>query len=272
MGKGVSSVKSLGRAFLIVGGLGAWLCVILLLNFTAPNPTGRRYSSRPVDLTASIAQKGRLGEDILSDDLRLPNNNDQGQCICGNSTPVDPRCNVCFVQIAISGSERSRRPDFVSDTLIADAKNVEALTMPRSSGDHTELRDYATAALKSNRSLWVYVRVNTAVDPIFYALTQSTGGNVVHYFVVPGWHDPVDDGAKRGLVVSLGLMGIGVLLSRTSGKQRAVIRSRPARTPPHPVEKALNSLDALEQHRQKSTDRAWEIIDRESARHDPPEA
>lgn len=271
MGKGLSSVKSLGRALLIVGGLGAWLCVILLLNFTAPNPTGRRYSSRPVDPTASIAQKGRLGEEILSNDLRLPNNNQEGQCICGDSTPVDPRCNVCFVQIAISGTERSRRPDFVSDTLIADAKNVEALTMPRASGDYAELRDYATAALKSKRSLWVYVRVNTEVDPVFYALTQSTGGNVIPYFAVPGWHDPVDESAKRGLVMSLGLIGIGVLLSRIPDKQGAVIRVRPTRTPPHPVEKALNSLDALDHHRQKSTDRAWEIIDRESVRHDPPE-
>lgn len=271
MEKGGVIVKPLGRAFLIMGGLGAWLCIILLLNFTAPNPTGRRYSSRPIDLTASIAQKGRLGEDILANDLKLPNNNTQGQCICGNSTPTDPRCTVCFVQITISGSERSRRPDFVSDTLIADAKNVEALTMPRSSGDYTELRDYAAAALKSGRSLWVYVRVNTEVDPVFHTLTQGTGGGVVHYFVVPGWYDPVDEGAKRGLVVSLAMVGVGALLSRTPRKRRAVIRVRPVRTPPHPVDKALNSLDALEQHRQKSTDRAWQIIDRESAHRDPPE-
>ena len=37
------------------------ICVMLLLNFTASNPTGRRYSSAPVLTSGSRKRLGRVG-------------------------------------------------------------------------------------------------------------------------------------------------------------------------------------------------------------------
>ena len=42
--------------------------VVLILDFTASNPTGRRYSSETIDLALDFREKGLQGERILSHD------------------------------------------------------------------------------------------------------------------------------------------------------------------------------------------------------------
>src|SRR5262245_22384485 len=74
-------------------------CVVLLLNFTAPNPTRRRYSSRVVEITGNPQSIGRDAENVLALDLGLPNNNepDQRLCICGDpSYAISGECRVCL--------------------------------------------------------------------------------------------------------------------------------------------------------------------------------
>jgi hypothetical protein len=51
-------------------------CVVLLLNFTAPNPTGRRYSSESPLMTGqgSAQQIGLSAERVLARDLGIARN------------------------------------------------------------------------------------------------------------------------------------------------------------------------------------------------------
>jgi hypothetical protein len=199
--------------------------VILLLNFTAPNPTGRRYSSEmPVTTGQGNAEQiGLSGERILSRDLGLPRNETPAQCIC--STRVDDsdlpsiapvsddgftwaQCSFCITRIAIE--KEFRRPDFVNSALIVESKNV--VELPSANSDLiSQIRDYATAALATNRTLWIYTRTNTEVAPEFIRLAESTGGGVVPYFTVPGYVDPVDQAATAGLLMGGAGAGLSVI-------------------------------------------------------------
>jgi hypothetical protein len=181
----------------------ASLCVILPLNVTAPNPTGRRYSSEtpPTTGQASTALIGGVAEEILAHDLRTVNNNlaGQRQCFCSaayTSQRVPRDCNVCTVHLP--QIETYRRPDFISDRFIADSKNVQQLTSPA-----PQLMAFALGAEALHRPLWIYVRVNTIVDPHLESMVELTGGDVVYYFAVPGYIDPVDQAARQGLVASV---------------------------------------------------------------------
>lgn len=171
------------------------ICIVLLLNFTAPNPTGRRYSSEWVltERTQGVTSKqiGDSGEDALSTDLGLPNNNEVGQCLCNNSG-VQARnpCRVCVANIDMINPESTHRvPDFVSDTLIAESKNRKSF--PKYPSDIPQLQDFVTGAKALGLPLWVFVRVNTEVDPEIYTLVAETGGGVVHYFAYEGYIDPI---------------------------------------------------------------------------------
>ncbi len=83
-------MKKIRRIVFLLALISLVASVVLLMNITAPNPTGRRYSSEVplVGRQANAQQIGADGERILSNDLHLPNNNeaDQRQCICGNTS------------------------------------------------------------------------------------------------------------------------------------------------------------------------------------------
>ena len=68
--------------------------IVLLLNFTAPNPTGRRYSSEVVNLNLDNGAKGVEGERILAQDLNAPNNNIEKHCICGDPSASAAQCHA----------------------------------------------------------------------------------------------------------------------------------------------------------------------------------
>ncbi len=44
--------------------------------------------------------------------------------------------------------------------------------------------------------------MNTDVDPEFVRLVQSTGGDVVYYFTISNYGDPIDSAAQKGLLLS----------------------------------------------------------------------
>lgn len=205
------------------------ICLILLLNFTAPNPTGRRYSSAIPATIGSARAIGNSGENVLAADLKLPNNNapDQLQCLCNPTYQATGReCRACIA----SGEFIStfRRPDFVSPQFIAESKNVRVLR------DWEQLNTYAFAARLMNRPLWVFVRVNTYIDPKFDTLVQSTGGAIVPYFAVTGYVDPVDTAAKSGLAASAAVfVMVGCWEIALHGKRRSS-RRMPLRPTPKP--------------------------------------
>ena len=179
-------------------------CVVLLMNITAPNPTGRRYSSE-MPLTTGEGSAGAIGGDgerILAADLRLPNNNapDQRQCVCGQASAAPGGCNICVAhspQIA-----NYRIPDFVGPGFIAEAKNVRDLLLTQDR-NYQQISEIAAAARAANMPFWVYVRVDTFVDPAFVALFDGMQGGLVYYFAVPGYVDMVDSMAWIGLILAI---------------------------------------------------------------------
>lgn len=220
------------------------ISILLLLNITAPNPTGRRYSSQPPLTVGDGQQIGASAEWILAQDLHLPNNNDpdQRQCICSAGRRTPRKCNVC-VHTQASLSSSYRIPDFISPHFIAESKNRNDLLYTGREVD--QLQDYALAALMLKIPLWVYVRVDTPVAPEFTALAESTGGGVVYYFTTEGFVDPVDQGGLAGLLISVPIGTAALLLS---------VR-RPVPSPRGPVSRAVRTLDHANEFAQRAKSR-----------------
>lgn len=255
-------IKHLRRFLAVLLTLHAALCVVLLLNFTAPNPTGRRYSSEMPLTTGrgSAAEIGRSAELILAKDLRLPRNDqaDQRKCLCNSAhsrlvTPAE--CNVCMASVPMSTS--FRRPDFFGNGFIAEAKNTQGLSYEGRELD--QIADYAQAARQLRIPLYVYTRVNTQVDAIFERMVAETGGAVVRYFTVPNWSDPVDVFARNGLLISLGGLTL-LLLSALRRRTRSDRISVPVK-PRNTLSKALEHVDAAQNLAQRVADRVREELD-----------
>lgn len=249
--------------------------IVLLLNFTAPNPTGRRYSSEmPMTSGQGSAQEiGLEGERILARDLRLADNNAPGRSLCICSTTrngeVPSACSVCVVDIDLKG-EAYRIPDFLSPMLIADSKNVKLFHIVPS--DLNQIEDYAVAASALGVPLWLYMRVDTEVKQVIYDLAASTGGGVVHYFSVPGWVDPIDHAARIALLMGSGGLLFGIVWPLRRIRWR---RQQPAPTPmpdakrrKDPVQKAMRSVSELESFTRRTEEHKRLEIDEGDARED----
>jgi hypothetical protein len=152
---------------------------------------------------------GDSAEIILAEDLRLPNNNaaDQRQCLCRSMSLANSKdCNLCLPVNDLQSAFRI--PDFISPEFIAESKNTQNLLY--SGREFDQISDYALAAKLLNRPLWIYIRVDTVVSPDFYEIVHSTGGNVIPYFTVPDYVDPVDDFARKSALVS-GVVLLGIV-------------------------------------------------------------
>ncbi len=249
------------RAFLMLTALlMAIMAVIVLLNFTALNPTGRRYSSGTPLLTGQGQAKeiGNSAEAILARDLQMENNNTSGkQCFCNDafaSQPVTGDCGVCVAYLPEIAHYRI--PDFISGQFIADSKNEKRLY------PNLQLQHFMLAAIALDRPLWIYVRVNTIVDPRLETMIDLTGGGVVYYFTVPGFVDPVDQAAQQALIVSVIVFG-GCLFTFPIRRRRVVSVRPPA--PAHPSQRKPHKPGTLrdaEAFASSSRQRAWEEIDR----------
>lgn len=225
------------RYFLLFLAVSLIVAEILLGNFTAPNPTGRRYSSESPVTTGqgSASQIGLSGEMILARDLGLPRNEEanQRQCACGSQSSVTVNeCRVCLVTTSEISSYR--RPDFVAANFIAESKNVQNLLY--TGREVNQIREYALVARLLNRPLWIYTRVDSAVSREFIDIAESTGGGVVRYFSVPGYKDPVDQFAITVRTVTLSTVGLLVIIE--------VIVRRFKRKPPQ-YGKPLDHAEAL---------------------------
>lgn len=225
-------MKRLRRLLLILALCGLIASVVLLLNITAPNPTGRRYSSAPVQVDGAPQAKGDAGETRLALDLGVPNNNTNTAryCVCGTAhqnhgLPAD--CRVCVAYVPEVSTYR--RPDFfVEGRFMAEAKNVQALRI--NSRDHEQIQAFAAGAKLAGIPLWLYVRLDSRVDAGFYDLVEATGGGIVPYFTVEGYSDPIDEAARLSLFVSVGIVA-GVWLIPAWFIPRRIPRPRPAPRP-----------------------------------------
>jgi len=255
--------RRISAGLILLAFVGISVSVVLLLNFTAPNPTGRRYSSEVVKTSGSSESIGVSGERVLSKDLGVPRNDraDLLQCFC-NSTYrlVLTECRVCLSTVELTTSYR--RPDFVAQTFIGESKNAEDLLYTGSRRESTQLSDYALASRTLGRPLWVFVRVDSAVDPEFVEIVETTGGGVVQYFrTSDSWVDPIDSAARVALLVSLVVFALGLLLwfmpPLSFGRRAA--SPKPAPKPSNPVGDADDFLN-------RARDKARKTIDKEDSR------
>jgi hypothetical protein len=261
-------MKKLRRILILIAFILILISSILLLNFTASNPTGRRYSSETPIITGQGSPEdiGLSGKRVLAKDLRLPRNEqeDQRQCICSNPNGTPNRCRVCVASTGLIAGFRI--PDFIGSDFIAESKNRQEL--PYSGYEVNEISDYALAARAMSYKLWVYVRVNTLVDPRFIEIVESTGGGVIHYFTVSGYVDPVDRASQTGLLIGLPIFSMSVLWE-IMRRQKPHILIKPEPKPPQPPKSPRDPLrkadDAAEFARRRKK-RAQTDVDSEDSR------
>jgi hypothetical protein len=270
-------MKRIRRLLLFFSLLGIVGCVVLLLNFTAPNPTGRRYSSEAVTLSENRQQKGITGERILSNDLQLPNNNQNGkQCLCGtNVSPPISKCQICIVRSDKIANYRI--PDFITNTFIADSKNTEKLIVTHKH-DYEQIMDMAVAANQKRIPLWIFVRVNTYIDQTILTIVRSTGGDIVPYFAVPGYVDPIDQAATTGLLIFGGifawmlawesLAGIRLRPAGTAPMNPPSHKTAPAPRPHSAITRAEKAVKSTEAFIESNENSKRKIIDAENTRID----
>lgn len=253
------------RLFQLALILGCIIAIVLLLNITAPNPTGRRYSSEVPAMDGAGQVIGSDGERILAKDLRLPNNNesDQRQCFCQTAARKPGECNVCLPVQSLTSAYRV--PDFIGSNFIAESKNRENLLYRGREVD--QIADYVLAAKELGRPLWLYVRVDTLVAPDFEQMVNSTGGGVVYYFAVDGYVDRIDAAAQTGLLASAGLLAGSILseLMLRRARKRWITRRNPSPMPVRAVDKMRTAETFLDRARGKALSR----IDEEDSRIDP---
>lgn len=265
-------MRLLRRLLFFIGLLGAMLSIVLLLNFTAPNPTGRRYSSEIPLMGKQYSPQavGDSGEKILSEDLGVSNNNleSQRQCLCNtkfqNTNP--PReCNICTVYS--SEIANYRKPDFMTEGFLAESKNRENLLYSYSD-QVSQIRDYVIGAKSLNRPLWLYTRVDTLLNPQFNTIVESTGGKVVPYFTYPGYIDPVDLSAWRGLAISLALMVFMLTLGFLPPRKPSTggVKPKSPRTPADVMREAREKTDELGRFKDRANELARHRIDIEDSR------
>jgi hypothetical protein len=252
-------VKRVVRILLNVALVVFFISLLLLLNITAPNPTHRRYSSQ-MPLTTGQGNGKAIGdsaEAILSADLRLPNNNAPGQlqCLCKNMSSANGKnCNLCLPVNDLQTPFRV--PDFIAPDFMAESKNTQNLLY--TGREYDQISDYALAAKLLNRPLWVYIRVDIKVDDTFYEMVHSTGGNVIPYFTVPGYVDPVDDAAQKTAIAS-GAIIIGWVWMQRRSRQPKLIPAKPK----EPVDATARKMTHVEDFAASAKGRVQAQVDAE---------
>lgn len=226
-------MKTFRRGIIAAGLLLSAFCILLLMNITAPNPTGRRYSSSVVP-----ESDGRAAEDVLQADLNITHNERSPitMCICDHDGHKVNKCQTCL--ISSSCVINTSIPDFISKNFLIDSKNYAKSQLRLDQ----QLRNFVCAARENNLQLWLYVRKDTDVQSSLIQAVQSTGGDVVYYFTKSDYIDQTDGSARLGLVGAVAFVGLGgyleVLALRRRIKRpvriRIAIQSPPPPSPGSP--------------------------------------
>lgn len=244
------------RLIILASLIGIIACVVLLLNFTSSNPTGRRYASEST-LPGTSSQIGGDAERILAKDLDWPFNDqaDQGLCICRTANEVsNKRCNQC-VSVMVGFAASYRVPDFINPKkFIIEAKAAQTMN----SDDFKQVTDLAMAARQMDIPLWLYVNKNAKVSRKYHEVVDSTGGDVVFYFTKPGYEDPTDRWAKIGLVLSASAL--------TGGAALEVYNQRKPRLTHQHQTRAAAAVDDLDAFAHRIRVKSQTVIDKEVPR------
>jgi hypothetical protein len=205
-------ILSLCLTFIIILSI-SWLAI----RFLAPNPTHRWFSSEVLNVTTTTTdERGTQGEDLLAYDLGLssPTNerSNNSICVCGTQYTITKpsQCSVCAVYSADISTYRI--PDIVTTSYIAESKN--RFSIPASDRDTlAQITDMVAGARALRLPFYLFVRANTSVDPVYYDLARSTGGDVIQYFVVDA-HDTrlILEQAIPNIIIILLAVGAGVLI------------------------------------------------------------
>lgn len=265
-------LKRIRRGFMLCAIMSLLIGLALLANFTAPNPTGRRYSSEMPSRALNDFQRGLDAERILSNDLGIENNNssDAGQCICSqqrygpDKSPRVNNCNICVVYSPLV--EHYNIPDFITDRYIIDSKDVLKLDTQ----NYEQLENFALMSKALNRPLWLFVSQRTKTAPYITQLVEDTGGQIVLYFSYPGYVDVVDAEARKVIFGSLAVLGLGVAWEYLARKsKRSIISPVTSPTAPKPVAKPpKDPLKDAESFVTRSMEKHRIQIDIEDSRND----
>lgn len=219
----------------------------LALTMTAPNPTGRWFSSDIVDITQTNNAFGRQAEVILANDLHLPQNDSsegERRCFCSQNQETPPgRCNICETNsINISTWVI---PDFLTGRIIIDSKAVGHFYVDG------QIRNFIAVAEQTDRELWIYVRKDSTFSEITRQSIQSTGGDIVPYFVVGDYAylTIIDQAANNIILVAL-ILALGLLVWEYIALQGRN-NSSPSDILPDEVERAEDSVEETERYMQR---------------------
>jgi hypothetical protein len=249
-------MKTIRWAIFLLAWLGLLVCIVLLLNVTASNPTGRRYSSEAVERNGRLSsrQLGDAGERVLALDLDLPVNDRAGQmrCLCNVITYAENNPNSCNECLMSDGVTNYRIPDFVGGDFIAESKNVIRLMV--ADDDFMQISDTAAAARELDMKYWLYVRIDSVVHPAYYDPVRSTGGDIVYYFVAePGYLDRIDRMAlSGGIIMALVIFDMSVKALRP--RLRVIDRPDRPRRPSPRIDDPLESAKRLQDSARKRAD------------------
>lgn len=247
----------------VVALLVATICVILLLNVTAPNPTGRRYSSADPQHVAAVlgVHDWRAAELILEADLGVPFNDDAATrtCLCQTDTTIPPgRCNACALP-SVAISQSYTLPDFLTERMVADSKYVQTFSLD------TQINDFLLYAQVSGREIWIYTRTDTIISASVLESIRATGGDVVPYFVVEGFYDPIESGAGLFLIISLIVFGVLATLQFVAYLNRDTPDAPSAEDT---IDKAQDKVDETEAFMERVERLSRREIDEEDSRHE----
>lgn len=279
----------LRRWLLILGLVGVLIALTMsqvIDFFTVEHPTGRRHSTQEVPITGGSQFIGREAELVLARDLGIDDNNLPNPQLCACSSRYDPgapsQCAACFVYSA--DIQNFRIPDFVDVSYIADSKNVRELRQFRADGvetrDFQQIFEFSIAAAELDIPLWIYTRVDSRVDDVFYEITQITGGDVVPYFTYAGYVDPIDQAAQRIGIGAVGVIVLVVIWEALAFSHQRRPRSAPARPAPTPTPKSsspkrpggkpgsMGKAESIETGVSNLTERARRRLDEEDAAQD----
>lgn len=221
--------------------------VSLLFSTTAPNPTGRWFSSNFIDTSLATQIYGQEAEIVLAHDLHLPQNDSpegERRCFCNVQYQAPPgRCNVCETSSANISSWSI--PDFVTDGMIVDSKAVGQFTVDK------QINNFITVAKQTGRQLWIYVRNDTTFSDATRSSIQATGGDIIPYFVVSGFGTwLLAEKAANNILIFAIIIALGLLIWEYIAQQGRK-QAPPSDTLPDEVERAEDSVEETERYMQR---------------------
>lgn len=241
-------LKRIRRTIMFSALISMFIGLALLANFTAPNPTGRRYSSEMPSRDLSDMQRGFDAERILGVDLGIENNNSSnaGQCICNqqrygpNKSPHANNCNVCVAYSPLV--ENYNIPDFITDRYIIDSKDVLKLD----TSNNKQLQNFALMSKALNRPLWLFVSQRTETSPYITQFVEDTGGQIVRYFSFPGFVDEGDNEARKLIFGGFVVLSLGMVWEYKTRKPKLrAVPSTPSPTSPKPPKDPLKDAESF---------------------------